>query len=139
MLTYPPSFDQVATKRVKHAIKSDIPCVSDPVSKLLHIGKATVDKLMDLRGAAREEGFEIGIPDELNKVDKVGQFQQLVEMCEMNSDLKNKVRCHPGGDLEKGKALLMNKLVNVWSVRRRQTMIMSSFLLTILYFRSGTF
>ena len=39
----------VATKRVKHAIKSDIPCVADHVSKLVHIGKATVDKLMDLR------------------------------------------------------------------------------------------
>ena len=81
----------MATKRVKHAIKSDIPCVADSVSKLVHIGKATVDKLVDLRGASREEGFEIIIPDELNKVDKVGQFQQLVEMSEMNSDLKNKV------------------------------------------------
>lgn len=39
----------VATKRVKHAIKSDIPCVADHVSKLVHIGKATVDKLLDLR------------------------------------------------------------------------------------------
>jgi hypothetical protein len=33
---------QVATKRVKHAIKSDIPCVDDHISKLVHIGKATV-------------------------------------------------------------------------------------------------
>ncbi len=30
---------QVATKRVKHAIKSDIPSVADSVSKLVHIGK----------------------------------------------------------------------------------------------------
>lgn len=82
----------VATKRVKHAIKSDIPSVADSVSKLVHIGKATVDKLVDLRGAAREEGFEISIPDELNRIEKVGQFQALVEQCEMNSDLKNKVR-----------------------------------------------
>ena len=41
----------VATKRVKHAVKSDIPCVADHVSKLVHIGKATVAKLTcgDLR------------------------------------------------------------------------------------------
>ncbi|GAX84826.1 hypothetical protein CEUSTIGMA_g12247.t1 [Chlamydomonas eustigma] len=82
----------VATKRVKHAIKSDIPSVADSVSKLVHIGKATVDKLLDLRNAAKEEGFEIGIPDDLNRIEKVGQFQQLVEQSEMNSDLKNKVR-----------------------------------------------
>lgn len=61
----------VATKRVKHAIKSDIPSVADHVSKLVHIGKATVDKLLDLRSAAAEEGFEIHIPDDLNRVDKV--------------------------------------------------------------------
>lgn len=82
----------VATKRVKHAIKSDIPSVADHVSKLVHIGKATVDKLLNLRQAAADEGFEINVPDELNCVDKVGQFQQLVELSEMNTDLKNKVR-----------------------------------------------
>ncbi|GFH16547.1 uncharacterized protein HaLaN_12984 [Haematococcus lacustris] len=81
----------VATKRVKHAIKSDIPSVSDPVSKLVHIGKATVDKLLDLRSAAREEGFEILVPDELNRVDKVGVFQKLVELSEVQQDVKNKV------------------------------------------------
>lgn len=47
---------QVATKRVKHAIKSDIPSVGDNISKLVHIGKATVDKLMDLRASFQEEG-----------------------------------------------------------------------------------
>ncbi len=51
-----PSPPQVATKRVKHAIKADVPSVGDHVSKLLHIGKATVDKLLDLRGAFTEEG-----------------------------------------------------------------------------------
>lgn len=82
----------VATKRVKHAIKSDIPSIADHVSKLVHIGKATVDKLTDLRAAAVEEGFEVQIPDDLNRVEKVGQFQKLVELTEVNSDLKNKVR-----------------------------------------------
>jgi TnpA family transposase len=52
---------QVATKRVKHAIKSDIPSVTDSVSKLVHIGKATVEKLHNLRQAATEEGFAIQV------------------------------------------------------------------------------
>lgn len=82
----------VATKRVKGAIKSDIPSVAEPISKLVHIGKATVDKLVDLRGAAKEEDIEIDIPNDLNKIEKVGQFQRLVELTELNSDLKNKVR-----------------------------------------------
>jgi hypothetical protein len=62
----------VATKRVKHAIKSDIPSIGDHVSKLVHIGKATVDKLLDLRQAAAEEGVSIDLlPAQLNRVDKV--------------------------------------------------------------------
>lgn len=52
--------NQVATKRVKHAIKSDIPSVADHISKLLHVGKATVDKLVDLRAAFVEEGEQGG-------------------------------------------------------------------------------
>lgn len=55
-----PTPPQVATKRVKHAIKADVPSVGDHVSKLLHIGKATVDKLLDLRGAFTEEGERRG-------------------------------------------------------------------------------
>ncbi|KAG2445358.1 hypothetical protein HYH02_008823 [Chlamydomonas schloesseri] len=82
----------VATKRVKHAIKSDIPSVGDHISKLLHIGKATVDKLMDLRAAFQEEGFDVKLPDALVRVEKVGQFRTLVEMSEANNDLKNKLR-----------------------------------------------
>jgi hypothetical protein len=42
----------VATKRVKHAIKSDIPSIGDHISKLVHIGKATVDKLQVCWGTA---------------------------------------------------------------------------------------
>ncbi len=44
------------------------------------------------RSAAAEEGFDIQVPDDLNRVEKVGQFQQLVELAEVNPDLKNKVR-----------------------------------------------
>ncbi|GBF93537.1 hypothetical protein Rsub_06257 [Raphidocelis subcapitata] len=82
----------VATKRVKHAIKSDIPGISDHVSKLVHIGKATVDKLTDLRQAAREEDMEVDLPDDLVRVERVGQFQQLLELTEASQELKHKVR-----------------------------------------------
>lgn len=61
----------VATKRVKHAIKSDIPSIGDHISKLVHIGKATVDKLQDIRQAAVEENLDLELPEELNRVDKV--------------------------------------------------------------------
>jgi hypothetical protein len=61
----------VATKRVKHAIKSDIPSIGDHISKLVHIGKATVDKLQDIRQAAIEENLDLELPEELNRVDKV--------------------------------------------------------------------
>lgn len=45
---------------MKGAIKSDIPSVTDHISKLNHIGKATVDKLQDLVSAGRDEGLEVG-------------------------------------------------------------------------------
>ncbi len=61
-----------------------------------------VDKLQDLRAAAQEEGFEISIPDSLNTLEKVGQFQQLVELAEMQSDLKNKVGGVEGVGKEEG-------------------------------------
>jgi hypothetical protein len=86
-----PARPQVATKRVKHAIKSDIPSIADHISKLLHVGKATVDKLVDLRAAFAEEGFDVPLPDELAHVEKVGQFKQLVELSENSNDLRGKV------------------------------------------------
>jgi len=46
---------------VKHAIKSDIPSIADQVSKLVHIGKATMEKLVNIRQAAVEEGFVIQV------------------------------------------------------------------------------
>jgi hypothetical protein len=60
----------VTTKRVKGAVKSDIPSIDQPVSKLVHIGRATVEKLADLRGAAVEEKLDIDLPDDLASVDK---------------------------------------------------------------------
>lgn len=40
---------QVATRRVKQANKADIPLVDDHVSKIEHIGRETVKKLVDLQ------------------------------------------------------------------------------------------
>lgn len=70
----------VATKRVKHAIKSDIPSIGNHISKLVHIGKATVDKLQDIKQAAAEESMDIDLPDRLNRVDKVNMQHQEVVM-----------------------------------------------------------
>ena len=54
---------QVATRRTRTAGKVEIPNVDDHVSKLEHMGKETVKKLQDLRGAAMQVGLEIHVPD----------------------------------------------------------------------------
>eukprot|EP00775_Hariotina_reticulata_P013584 gene13584-13709_t len=82
----------VATKRVKHALKNDIPCIDDDISKLLHVGRATIDKLKDIKKAAAEEGKELHVPDALNQIAKVGQFRELVDMTELSNELKQKLR-----------------------------------------------
>lgn len=41
-------------------------------------------------------GFDVKLPDQLVRVEKVGQFRQLVEMSEASNDLKNKVRRRRG-------------------------------------------
>lgn len=65
----------VATRRVKHAMKNDIPSTTDHISKLVHIGKATIEKLANLRMTASEEGVVLQLPDELNHIEKVSQMQ----------------------------------------------------------------
>ncbi|KAG1654764.1 hypothetical protein FOA52_015324 [Chlamydomonas sp. UWO 241] len=87
-----PCCRQVATKRVKHAIKSDIPSITDSVNKLVHVGKATVDKLADMRTSSAEEGYDLALTVELWSIENIGQFQGLVEATELNGDLKAKVR-----------------------------------------------
>jgi len=62
---------------VKHAIKSDIPSITDSVSKLVHIGKATVEKLNNLRQAAMDEGFMIQVGKAT--VGKQNNSRQVVE------------------------------------------------------------
>jgi hypothetical protein len=47
---------QVATRRVKQANKADIPLVDDHVSKIEHIGRETVRKLVDLQVGAGGAG-----------------------------------------------------------------------------------
>lgn len=42
--------------------------------------------------AAREENLEIDLPDDLVRVERVGQFTQLVELTEASQELKHKVR-----------------------------------------------
>ena len=54
---------QVATRRTRTAGKVEIPNVDDHVSKLEHMGKETVKKLQDLRGAAMQVGLEVNVPD----------------------------------------------------------------------------
>ncbi len=55
--------EQVATRRTRTAGKVEIPNVDDHVSKLEHMGKETVKKLQDIRGAAVQAGVEINVPD----------------------------------------------------------------------------
>jgi hypothetical protein len=82
----------VATKRVKSAIKSDIPNITDPVCKLKHIGQATIAKLKDMRASAMAEGADIRLPDNLNCIDQVGKFRQLVQRTAGDMALQSVVR-----------------------------------------------
>jgi len=53
----------VATRRTRTAGKVEIPNVDDHVSKLEHMGKETVKKLQDIKGAAIQAGVDINIPE----------------------------------------------------------------------------
>ncbi len=59
----PQTHQQVATRRTRTAGKVEIPNVDDHVSKLEHMGKETVKKLQDLRGAAANMGIELDVPE----------------------------------------------------------------------------
>ena len=68
----------VATSRVRTAVKKDIPHCNDPVSKLNALGKATQDKLCDLRQAALDAGYaDMVLP--INSVTTVAEFRELVQ------------------------------------------------------------
>ena len=83
----------VATRRVKSAIKSDVPNINDHICKLVHIGNATIGKLKDLRAAAKAEGTDIKLPDNLNCIEDISKFRQLVQMTGQDSTLQTLVRC----------------------------------------------
>lgn len=53
----------MATRRTRTAGKVEIPNVDDHVSKLEHMGKETVKKLQDIKGAAVQAGVDISIPE----------------------------------------------------------------------------
>lgn len=60
----------MATRRTRTAGKVEIPNVDDHVSKLEHMGKETVKKLQDIKGAAVQAGVDINIPENcINKGD----------------------------------------------------------------------
>ncbi|KAL0052689.1 hypothetical protein WJX82_006275 [Trebouxia sp. C0006] len=61
---------EVATRRTRTAGKVEIPNVDDHVSKLEHMGKETVKKLQDIKGAAVQAGVDINIPE--NCINKGG-------------------------------------------------------------------
>ena len=83
----------VATRRVKHAMKADVPNCSDSVDKLVHVGRATVEKLADLRATAMEEGVSLqSLPDDLNNVARIGQFQRLAELALQDADLGRRLQ-----------------------------------------------
>ncbi len=54
----------MATPRVAKAVKAEIPCVDDPVSKLEDIGEKTQKKLLDIQAAADSCGVhDLVFPD----------------------------------------------------------------------------
>ncbi len=61
-----------------------------------NLSKPWPERLNVLRCLAVAAGFDVKLPDQLVRVEKVGQFRQLVEMSEASNDLKNKVRERPG-------------------------------------------
>jgi hypothetical protein len=55
---------QVATQRVKTAVKAEIPHVDDPVGKLANVGAQTREKLLDIESAAAAAGvFDLHPPE----------------------------------------------------------------------------
>lgn len=71
----------MATRRTRTAGKVEIPNVDDHVSKLEHMGKETVKKLQDIKGAAVQAGVDINIPE--NCINK-GELFVLKDCCAKN-------------------------------------------------------
>ncbi|KAK9817517.1 hypothetical protein WJX74_004575 [Apatococcus lobatus] len=98
----------VATPRVRTAVKAEIPHIEDHVSKLQAVGVQTQQKLQDIQGAAKGVGiFNLTLP--MNKVSKVGEFRELVELAEKDrplcENLKKVLRLTKGWDMARDHAM----------------------------------
>lgn len=81
----------VATSRVRTAAKKTIPHVNDHVSKLISVGKATIEKLKDLKRAAIDGGCpDLQLP--LAQVHTVAEFRQLIDWAVQDKEITNKVK-----------------------------------------------
>lgn len=69
--------------------------VDDHVSKVEHIGKETVKKLADMRGAAAEVNMGLSVPPGLESITTVGQFLKLAEAAEHNTQLRKMLQVWP--------------------------------------------
>lgn len=75
----------VATRRTRTAGKADIPKVDDHVSRLEHMGKETVKKLQDIRGAADCVAVALKLPEGIpNCIQRAGEFKQLVQAADQD-------------------------------------------------------
>ena len=77
----------MATRRTRTAGKVEIPNVDDHVSKLEHMGKETVKKLQDIKGAAIQAGVDINIPE--NCINK-GAVSCAASTCNMHDSSPTK-------------------------------------------------
>jgi hypothetical protein len=71
---------EAACKHARRAI--EVPFLADPIRQLGHFDKATVQKLRDLDGTARNAQLDLDLPIVLWSVTTVGGFKQLAEHCE---------------------------------------------------------
>lgn len=90
----------VVTRRSRSDAKVETPSLSDPVSKLEHIGKETVRKLHDLTRAAGEAQIEVGTVD-LTSIRTVGDFKSLLNRLDNDGLLRHKVQQLLGFSKEK--------------------------------------
>ncbi|GFH11772.1 uncharacterized protein HaLaN_07328 [Haematococcus lacustris] len=81
----------VSTRRMKQAMKSDVPSLGDPVTKLLNVGRATASRLQDLSQLAVAEG----LPEELSSITTVEAFQQLLDRVQANPVMEIMASPHP--------------------------------------------
>lgn len=72
----------VATRRMKQALKRDTPTTSDDIARIVHVGRATADKLRRLAAAVEAERVPLAVPAHLERVERVGQFAALAALVE---------------------------------------------------------